>query len=102
MEIYFPIKDFDSHYKRYYELVDFNGKRVTSNYKGMFGLALLAKDVASKIKNKELGDYLIVDMSLGLFQENNSIKKFNPLNSLEYEFFHIFVRANLKKEGKKI
>lgn len=91
----------DSKSKRYYELVNFNGKSVTPSYKGNLGLLLLAKDVALKIKNKELGDYLIVDMSLGLFQENTSMRRLNPLNSLEYEFFHMFVRAGLREKGKR-
>lgn len=101
MEIYFPVKDFDSHNKRYYQLVNFKGNIITPNYVGYFGLFPLAKDVASRIKNKELGDYLIMDMSLGVFGENNAIQKFNPLNSLEYEFFHMFLRAGLRKKDKK-
>ncbi len=108
MEIYFPVKDFDSHNKRYYQLVNFNGKPMTPDYLGGFGLYMLAKDVASKIKDKELGDYLILDMSLGICEGNNAIKRLNPINSLEYEFFNMFVKANLrekndflKKIGKK-
>ena len=101
MEIYFPIKDFDTKLKRYYQLMNYEGKAITPDYRGLFGLVLLAKDVALKIKNKELGDYLIVDMSLGVFEENQAINRLSPLNSLEYEFFHMFVRANLREKGKR-
>lgn len=100
MEIYFPIKDRDASFNRYYCLMDVEGKPMTSNYKGNLGLILLASDVAQKIKNKDLENYLIVDMSLGIFEENSILNRLNPLNSLEYEIFNFLVRTNLKK-GRK-
>ena len=101
MEIYFPVKDYDSDYRKCYQLVNFQGKPISETYKGTFGFIPLARDVASKIKNKELGDYLIVDMSLGVFEENSALKRLKPLNSLEYEFFHMFLRIGLKEKEKK-
>lgn len=98
MEIYFPIKDYDADFRRYYKLMNFEGKALTSAYKGTFGILSLAKEVASKINNKELENYLIVDMSLGIFEENDALKRLKPLNSLEYEIFHMFLSKNLRKK----
>ena len=98
--VYFIIKYEDDKFKKHYRLVDYDGKAITDSYKGSFGIIPLARDVASKIEKGELEERLIFDKSLAICSKNPKTVNLIPINSLEYEFFHMFVRANLREKGK--